>query len=665
MLLGACTLGGGWSAFLGEELAEGEVRLSVEGDSGYLRWAEVAGATEYSVTHSPTRFGSYSVVAKTGEPRLLVREDLYDYFKVTALVDGKPVEVGEPASVFCHTLVIGEGDNMEAVQARIDEVHARLEKGSSGQFSSERFAIFLLPGSYPSLTVRVGYYTSVHGLGANPADVTVGALYVSDQVLSNQNATCTFWRSVENFTVTGDVTFAVSQATSMRRMNFLGGLRLSYSGWSSGGFLANSRVAGNVEPGSQQQWMSRNDEWTRWTSGGSHNYVFSGCTGSIPADAWSERAGRVTVLEETEKMAEKPFLTYTEGEYRVFVPEVCEGTSGVTWGSGIDAEAGYFLPLSDFYIMSGHDTASSVNRALDGGKHLLIPADVFSLEAPISVKNAKTVVMGVGYGTLTIADTNAEGALCVADVDGVRLADLLIDAGAYSKSMVVVGEAGRHTSHASDPTVISDLYLRIGGKENVHTETENALILYSDDVLGDNFWLWRADHSRGVAWEDTEYEDEEGNLRVDYGNPVKTGILVEGDRVSAYALMVEHCEGYQTDWRGEEGLVVMYQSETPYRVPSQESWMSPNGKKGCASYRVAEDVTKHRAYGIGIYLVNYSDVVLDSAIEVPEREGISMNHLVICDFTQTSMSSITNVINDYGGGVSPTTFRALVEKYPM
>lgn len=92
--------------------------------------------------------------------------------------------------------------------------------------------------------------------------------------------------------------------------------------------------------------------------------------------------------------------------------------------------------------------------------------------------------------------------------------------------------------------------------------------------------------------------------------------------------------------------------------------MSPDGKKGCAAYKVADSVNTHRAYGIGIYLVNYSGVTLDSAIEVPEKAGIEMNHLVICDFTQNNPSTITNVINNFGGGVGPNSFRQLVSRYP-
>ena len=59
----------------------------------------------------------------------------------------------------------------------------------------------------------------------------------------------------------GTTTWAVSQAAPMRRVHVLGRLRVSPSndgqpgqGYSSGGYLAHSRVDGVVATGGQQQW---------------------------------------------------------------------------------------------------------------------------------------------------------------------------------------------------------------------------------------------------------------------------------------------------------------------------------------------------------------------------------------------------------------------------
>lgn len=658
------TVWDGWSDYDGEKLAAGEVRLSAQGDKGYLRWAQVGGADSYRIYTADSRFGEYVRMTETQETKYLISSNIFSYYKVTAVKNGKETDVGVPTSVFSdNTLIVGPKDDMAAVQAYIDEKHEGLESGSVGQFSSTRFAMMFLPGEYPQIEVKIGYYTSVYGLGETPTDVTVGGIYVSDKVLSNQNATCTFWRSAENLTADGDTIWAVSQATSMRRMQINGDLALSYNGWSSGGFLANSYVTGSVSAGSQQQWMSRNDEWGRWPSNnGSHNLVFSGCGDNTPTDGWSSGTRRVTNIDRTEKMAEKPFL-YSDGygEYEVFVPDVRKETKGVSWKEGLSSEPGSSTSLSRFYIANAaYDTSATLNAALAAGKDILLTPGNYTIDEPLEVTKADTVVMGLGYATLKMSDSNKTAAIKVADTDGVRLADLLVDAGAYSKNMLVVGEEGKHTSHADNPVVLSNIYLRIGGVENVHTETETAMAIYADDTIGDNFWIWRADHSRGVAWEDTPRED--GGMS--YGNPVDVGLYVGGNNVACYALMVEHCEGYQTYWAGENGLTVMYQSETPYRVPEQSAWMSPNGKLGCASYKVADGVKTHRGYGIGVYLVNYSGVVLDSAIEVPETEGIYLYHLVTCKFSAEGGSMINNVVNGVGDWVGEGSDRRLVEVFP-
>ena len=56
------------------------------------------------------------------------------------------------------------------------------------------------------------------------------------------NATCNFWRSAENFSINKYCMWANSQAVSLRRVNSSDGIVLSDGeGWSSGGFIADSK----------------------------------------------------------------------------------------------------------------------------------------------------------------------------------------------------------------------------------------------------------------------------------------------------------------------------------------------------------------------------------------------------------------------------------------
>ncbi len=126
-----------------------------------------------------------------------------------------------------------------------------------------------------------------------------GGVNVNAKWMPNANATCNFWRTLENFAVTpaaskGTTRIAVSQAAPLRRLHVKGNLHLFdfdahwNAGWASGGFLADSVVDGEVVPASQQQWLSRNSKWSRW-SNGVWNMVFVGCTnppkGDVPQSA--------------------------------------------------------------------------------------------------------------------------------------------------------------------------------------------------------------------------------------------------------------------------------------------------------------------------------------------------------------------------------------------
>ena len=107
----------------------------------------------------------------------------------------------------------------------------------------------------------------------------------------------------------------------------------------------------------------------------------------------------------------------------------------------------------------------------------------------------------------------------------------------------------------------------------------------------------------------------------------------------------------------------MYQSETPYHVDSQDEWMSSETNKGYASYKVDDNVKNHDGIGISVYWVNYTDVLLSNAIEVPVTENVKMYHLVTTNFTSSNPGYIENVINGIGGSGQGGSAR-YVESYP-
>lgn len=531
--------------------------------------------------------------------------------------------------------------SMTNIQARIDAV---FEKQERNQFGSERFAYLFKPGKY-ELDVQVGFYMQVLGLGSRPDDVQItGAVRSKARWLGNHNATCNFWRCAENLAVIPvqdqniDI-WAVSQATALRRVHIKGALNLWDGGWSSGGFLADCKIDAQVNSGSQQQWFSRNTQFGSW-KGGSWNMVFVG-TINPPEGSWPQTP--YTTIELTPVIREKPYLCISaDGNYFVRVPPLnTNGSAGVTWAQSNATETS--IPLKEFYVAHpGIDDADTMNAALASGKNLLLTPGIYPLRSCIQVTRPGTIVLGLGYPTLRPEKGSA--AMALASQDGIKVGGILIEAGATNSPVLFkVGDAGSTKSHAKDPIFLWDIFCRVGGAQAGAADC--MLVINSNDVVGDNFWLWRADHGRGAGWN---------------SNPNRTGLEVNGNNVTMYGLFVEHCEQYQTVWNGEGGRVYFYQSEMPYDPPSQEAWRHDE-VNGYASYKVANSVASHEAWGLGVYCVFYAaPVVAENAIETPNAPGVKMHHMVTIRLSGRPNSGINHVINGLGSSVI-TTRKAVVD----
>ncbi len=560
-------------------------------------------------------------------------------------------------------------DDPQEVQEILEGIWKKQEQN---QFGDERYAVYFFPGIYDEkIQARVGFYTQIAGLGALPDDVslynlTCDARWLGDN--KNHNATCNFWRGVENLSVREYVTWAVSQATFMRRVHIGKTIYLHDShGWASGGFLADSRVELAVNSGTQQQWLSRNCDWNTWI-GENWNMVFAGIEeGKVPEGTWPEHA--YTNVPVVDRIREKPFLAY-DGEQGlgVFVPEIKTEAVGADWNPG------EFLPLEAFYIARAEtDTAETMNQALQEGKNLFLTPGIYELETALVIERDNTVVLGSGLATLR----SMRGNSCMeVRGGGITAAGILFDAGPEKTDhLLAVGEetaekqdgtegreeasgqketdsreeAGSQGAEAPMDTLLADLFFRVGGARDYDTEVDCCVEIHQDGVIGDNFWVWRADHGSGVGWN---------------RNKARNGIRVTGDGVSIYALMVEHFQEYQTIWEGEDGKIVFYQCEIPYDVPNQEAWRSHvETVNGFASIKIADTVESHEAYGLGIYLYNRDAAVeLCSAMEIPEAaENIRIHH--ICTVMITGNPGITHIINDRGDAVVTPGARAVILDY--
>ncbi|WP_406345673.1 discoidin domain-containing protein [Streptomyces sp. NBC_00648] len=528
------------------------------------------------------------------------------------------------------------------IQGKLDQVFRQQE---SAQFGTGRYALLFKPGTYNGINANLGFYTSIAGLGLNPDDTTFNGDVTVDAGWFNGNATQNFWRSAENLAlnpVSGTDRWAVAQAAPFRRMHVKGGLNLAPNGygWASGGYIADSRIDGTVGPYSQQQWYTRDSSVGGWTNG-VWNMTFSGVRGA-PAQSFPNPP--YTTLDTTPVSREKPFLYLDGNDYKVFVPAKRTNARDVSWGSG--ATPGSSVPLSQFYVVKPGATAATINQALAQGLNLLFTPGIYHVDRPIEVTRPDTVVLGLGLAT--IVPDNGVTAMRVADVDGVRLAGFLIDAGPVNSSVLLqVGPPGASANHAADPTTVQDVFVRIGGAGAGRATT--SMEINSNHTVVDHTWLWRADHGSGVGW-DTN--------RADYG------LTVNGDDVLATGLFVEHFNKYDVQWNGERGRTIFFQNEKSYDAPNQAA-VQNGSVRGFAAYKVADSVTTHEGWGLGSYCYYNVDptIVQDHGFQVPDRPGVRLHDLLVISLG--GQGQYAHVVNGTGAPTSGTsTTPSTLVSYP-
>ncbi len=549
------------------------------------------------------------------------------------------------------------------IQAKVDAITAEMVDNEMG---TQRYALLFMPGTYGSpeepLIIQVGYYTEVAGLGALPTDVVInGHVDVYNRCLAPDNciALVNFWRSVSNLTInvmglegcyaSGDF-WAVSQAAPMRRVNITGGnLTLqdyctAGPQYASGGFISDSQT-GFIINGSQQQFLVRNSSIGGW-SNGVWNQVFSGVIGAPPQSFGPTPYDPppYTTLETSPVTRERPFLYVDDsGSYSVFVPTVQFDSRGISWADG-NLE-GTSISLKDFFIATPDSGAQKINVALAKGMNVLFTPGIYHLDRELKVKRPDTVVLGLGFPSLV--PDNGQVAMSVADVVGVKLAGMLIDAGPInSPALLEVGKPHAHKSDPANPTTLNDMFFRIGGPHL--GKATNTLVVNSDDVILDNIWAWRADHGNGVGWD---------------MNTADTGLIVNGDDVTAYGLFVEHYQKYEVIWNGEGGKTIFFQNEMPYDPPSQEAW-SHDGVNGYAAYLVSDSVQTHEAWGMGSYCYFNQgvDIHAEHAFKVPVTDGIDLNDILTVFLNGDG--GIDHVVNDTGAAVNNTNQVTNIVSYP-
>jgi hypothetical protein len=575
-----------------------------------------------------------------------------------------------------NVIVLNPTMPQAAIQTQLDAVSTQQVPN---QFGTQRYSILFQPGTYGSaaspLVFQLGYYTQVAGLGAQPGDVVInGAIDVFNQCTPACEGLNNFWRSVSNLTLNvhlpalppawapnpgedagcmgSNDLFAVSQASPVRRVIVNGNLFLQDycgEGFTSGGFFADDEFNGGIVCDcTQQQYFTRNSNIDFWTNS-VWNQVFLGDV-NAPPQAFGAGVGQYTTLPATPVSREAPFL-YTDagGNYNVFVPAVQHNSVGPSYAAG--PAAGSSIPISSFFIASPSTPVIAIDAALLLGKNLILTPGIYKLDLPIVVIHPDTIVLGLGFATLI--PQHGSVAIQTANVPGIKLSGLIVDAGPqnspalvqlgtcdFAKSRAIsssqcVGPALPAFSNPNDPTLVQDVFFRIGGA--AAGKATNSLIVNTNNSILDDVWAWRADHGTGVGWT---------------SNTADTGLIVNGDNVNAYGLFVEHYQKNEVIWNGQNGEDVFFQNEMPYDPPSQAAWMSSPTTQGYPAFLVSSNVTSFQGYGMGSYSFFNQGVPIfaTQAFQSPTNAGVQFHDLLTVFLDKVHGSGgISSVINGVGG----------------
>jgi len=526
---------------------------------------------------------------------------------------------------------------------------------AQGRFSTKRYAFLFKPGVY-ALDFPIGYYVQVLGLGTSPEDVAFtgseGPHVPCNLQKPQPGQLTTFWRAAERFRREGSMDWLVSQACVLRDVHVTGNLTLQKDGaHASGGYLGNSIVDGEVLAGGQQQWFTRNSRVGSW-SGVGWNAVFVGVTSdSDQADLKQstcgsmEDGGQRVVVDEAPLVAEKPFISinpHDTTKFNLNVPEHQHNRRGPDWQTGL------VYGFERVYVTQPSDSASQINEQLAAGYHVVVSPGIYTLTAPLRISHDHQVVLCLGLSTLLSMEGNA-----VVTVDpglqGIRIAGCILEAGQHETDALLQWGDGTKTDPEQHraPSFMHDLFARVGGpgfQDHIgNTATADVMVrIAADDVIGDDLWLWRADHyEHGTTLAHTVPDIG----ITDLGEcPCKHGLVVTGDRVKVYHLAVEHTQQDQVQWYGEDGETYYLQCEIPYDVDSEYA------KEGYVAYRVQDGVQRHQAWGIGAYSY-FKDfpVWMPTAFRVPAALVDQIKQPFVIKLWGNG--GINSTINDLGPGV--------------
>ena len=275
--------------------------------------------------------------------------------------------------------------------------------------------------------------------------------------------------------------------------------------------------------------------------------------------------------------AEKPFVVLTEDKkWELHVPQ---STRDFTSGPDIDDTTGDRRDFAQVKVCKmrsddkdpqdtdAYNTLDQVDErittelqaALDEGKDLVLCPGTFYLTRTLVMKLPNQVILGLGLSTLIAPQDGSPCVRVLANTPGVRIAGITVEGSVQKKasssnsdgvrSLIDFGQPDKEDpGDPKNPGALIDIFARVGGVnlEREKVSTDVLIRIHSGNVIGDNLWLWRADH---VKLRPNELPNNPAlplYYQVRSGEcGVKTALEVKGHDVHMYGLFCEHTTEHQ------------------------------------------------------------------------------------------------------------------------
>ncbi|MDZ5762775.1 hypothetical protein Cyrtocomes_01170 [Candidatus Cyrtobacter comes] len=563
----------------------------------------------------------------------------------------------------------GDAQGLYALGSQIGGPQSTMRHGETSEWSSSRYAILVGEGNYNMPDqFKLGYYTQVMGVANDENGVHVApGINVLNNCEKVGDANCkapggldNFWRSLSDISMEigrlgAPLRFAVSQAAPIRSVNIVGGDILMCDwglggdcGFTSGGFISNMHINSKLILGSQQQFYVTDSTFSQLQAG-VWNIVSNNNQGTVFGDGDSSTKNIWKGY---------PFTQTTDDMHLVHPKLLFNGKWNVKLAQDIKNADDFVLLSSD--VSPAIITAAqiqSINSALAGGAPgLIITPGIYELGGVLNIPDNK-IVIGLGLPSL-VCQSSSGGCMHVGS-EGVHLTGITFDAGVNGSAsdqenvLLIVGDL-LHGNKAN-PTVLQDVYCRIAriNDGQISPVAYACVRIDANCVVGENLWLWRADHDAQA-------------LQIPFSiNYCKHGLIVNGDDVKMKGLFVEHFNDIQTVWLGKNGQIKFYQSELPYFMPTggvKVDCTIPNSTEViqetvCPSLYIAASASGFDARGIGVYCffpnaLGQGTIKANTVIKTNSQDA-SFAHVVVRWLNGDPASGINAILEDSQGRLFP------------